>query len=210
MSNQNLPEEERSPAADPAAEKKAREKAILAKPGNELYQNVRTLVTVLAVLILLFAFVLRILIVSGPSMENTLQNGEAMVVWSLGYKPRQGDIVVLTQPAFQEDSIVKRVIATGGQRVRIDYSAGTVTVDGQVLEEPYIKERMKVPSYGLGNYDLTVPDGCIFVMGDNRNESADSRYPIIGVIDERSVIGKALLVAFPFSEFRLLKGGDAQ
>lgn len=174
------------------------------KSVSELYQNVRTLATVLATLILIFTFVFRIIVVSGPSMENTLFNGDSMVVWSLGYEPKQGDVIVLTQPSYQEDSIVKRVIAVGGQHVAIDYNTSTVTVDGQVLKEDYIKEWMLVPSYGMGNYDLTVPEGCLFVMGDNRNESADSRYPTIGVIDERCVIGKALMVIFPFSNFGLL------
>lgn len=171
------------------------------KPVSELYQNVRTLAMVLAVLILIFTFVVRIIVVSGPSMENTLFNGDTMVVWSLGYKPEQGDVVVLTQRAYQEDSIVKRVIAVGGQTVEIDYNTNTVRVDGQVLEEDYIKEWMLVPSYGMGNNNLVVPDGCLFVMGDNRNESADSRYPTIGVIDQRCVIGRAILVLFPFAHF---------
>ena len=186
---ENRPEEKQAPGA---------------KPVSELYQNVRTLAVVLAVLILIFTFVVRIIVVSGPSMENTLFNGDAMVVWSLGYEPKQGDVVVLTQPSYQEDSIVKRVIATGGQHVVIDYDTNAVTVDGVKLTEDYIKEWMLVPSYGFGNHDLIVPDGCLFVMGDNRNESADSRYPTIGVIDERCVIGKALMVAFPFSHFGLL------
>lgn len=175
-----------------------------AQPVSEVYQNVRTLAVVLTVLILIFTFVVRIIVVSGPSMENTLFNGDAMVVWSLGYSPKQGDVVVLTQPSYQEDSIVKRVIATGGQHVTVDYGAGCVYVDGTALDEPYIKEWMIVPSYGMGNWDLTVPEGCLFVMGDNRNESADSRYPVIGVIDERCVIGRAVMVIFPFSHFGLL------
>lgn len=175
-----------------------------AKPVSELYQNVCTLATVLALLILIFTFVVRVIVVSGPSMENTLFNGDAMLVWTLGYEPEQGDVVVLTQRRYQEDSIVKRVIATGGQHVSIDYGSSTVYVDGKPLKEDYIKEWMLVPSYGMGNHDLIVPDGHLFVMGDNRNESADSRYPTIGLIDERCVIGKALLVAYPFSRFGLL------
>ncbi len=172
--------------------------------GREMYQNVRTLVTVLAVLILLFTFVLRIIVVSGPSMENTLQNGDAMLVWTLGYAPRQGDIVVLTKRSYQEDSIVKRVIATGGQSVDIDYDTGTVYVDGMALEEDYIKEPMQIPNYGDVVNHITVPEGCIFVMGDNRNQSADSRYPEIGIVDERCVIGRVVMVLFPFSDFGLL------
>ncbi len=176
-------------------------------PGRELYQNVRTLVSVLAVLILVFTFVCRVIVVSGPSMKNTLYNGDTMLVWSLGYSPKQGDVVVLTKRSYQDDSIVKRVIATEGQTVDIDYGSGIVYVDGVALEEDYIREPMLVPSYGEGNNHLTVPEGCLFVMGDNRNESADSRYPGIGIIDERCVIGRAILVLYPFSHAKVLKGG---
>jgi len=172
--------------------------------GSEAYQNVRTLVSVLAVLILLFTFVLRLVVVSGPSMENTLQDRDTMLVWSLGYHAKQGDVVVLTKKSYQEDSIVKRVIATEGQTVEIDYFSSTVYVDGVALEEDYIKEWMYVPSYGDVINNVTVPEGCIFVMGDNRNESADSRYPAIGIVDERCVIGRAVMVLFPFGNFGVL------
>ena len=172
--------------------------------GYELYLNVRTLVFVLAALILVFTFVVRIIVVSGSSMENTLQNGDSMLVWCLGYEPKQGDIVVLTQRSYQEDSLVKRVIATEGQRVDIDYDTGTVYVDGTPLEEDYIKEAMKVPNYGEGVNHVTGPQGRIFGMGGNRNDSADSRYPSIGIIDTRSVIGRAVMVLFPFQDFTLL------
>lgn len=172
--------------------------------GSELYQNIRTLVSVLVVLILLFTFVVRLIVVSGPSMENTLQNGDTMLVWSLGYTPKQGDIVVLTKATYQQDSIVKRVIATEGQTVDIDYETNTVYVDGTALEEDYIKEEMQVPFYGNSINHVTVPEGCIFVMGDNRNDSADSRYPEIGIIDVRCVIGRAVMVVFPFANFGVL------
>ena len=169
--------------------------------GSELYQNVRTLVSVLAVLILVFTFAVRLIVVSGPSMENTLHNGDTMLVWSMGYEPRQGDVIVLTKKSYQEDSIVKRVIALEGQTVDIDYITNTVYVDGLPLEEDYIKEWMYAPSYGDVINHVTVPEGCIFVMGDNRNESADSRYPGIGIVDERCVIGRAVTVLYPFSRF---------
>lgn len=172
--------------------------------GRELYMNVRVLVSMMAVFVMMFTFVTRIIVVSGPSMENTLWGGDLILVWGLGYTPKQGDVVVLTQESYQEDSIVKRVIATGGQRVDIDYGANAVRVDGELLEEDYIKEQMFVPGYGEGINHVTVPEGCLFVMGDNRNESADSRYPDIGIVDTRCVIGRGVAVMFPLEHWKRL------
>ena len=172
--------------------------------GRELYMNVRVLVSMMAVFVMMFTFVARIIVVSGPPMENTLWGGDLILVWGLGYTPKQGDVVVLTQESYQEDSIVKRVIATGGQRVDIDYGANAVRVDGELLEEDYIKEQMFVPGYGEGINHVTVPEGCLFVMGDNRNESADSRYPDIGIVDTRCVIGRGVAVMFPFEHWKRL------
>lgn len=173
-----------------------------ATPGRELYMNVRFLAVLMAVLILIFTFVARIVVVSGPSMEDTLRGGDVVLVWALGYSPRRGDVVVVTQKTFQEDSIIKRVIATEGQTVDIDYDTGTVYVDNEAIREDYIKERMRVPGYGEGFNHVTVPEGCCFVMGDNRNESADSRYPDIGIIDDRCVIGRSICVFFPLGHIR--------
>ena len=173
-----------------------------ASDGRDLYLNIRVLVGMMSAFVLMFTFVARIIVVSGPSMENTLQGGDLMLVWSLGYTPQQGDIVVLTQESYQEDSIVKRVIAVEGQTVDIDYSSGVVSVDGSPLKEEYTKERMLLPSYGEGINHVTVPEGCIFVMGDNRNHSADSRYPAIGIVDVRCVIGRGVAVMFPFHHWK--------
>ena len=172
--------------------------------GLDLYLNVRVLVGMMAAFVLLFTFVVRIIVVSGPSMENTLIEQDLILVWSLGYTPKQGDVVILTQESYQEDSIVKRVIAVEGQRVDIDYSTGTVFVDDVPLEEDYTKEQMLIPPYGEGNNHVTVPEGCIFVMGDNRNNSADSRHPEIGIVDTRCVIGRGLAVLFPFNHWKKL------
>lgn len=167
----------------------------------DAYYTLQSLVVVLVALVLVFTFLGRLIMVDGSSMVPTLLNGEMMVVRSLGYEPEQGDIVVLTQESFMEDAIVKRVIAKGGQSVKIDYDAGTVTVDGIVLDEPYLNETME-PCGDVTS--ITVPEGCLFVMGDNRNVSADSRYSYVGVIDERRVIGQAVAVIFPFRDFELL------
>lgn len=167
----------------------------------DIYYSFQSLVVVLSALVLMFTFVGRLIMVDGISMVPTLLHGEMMLVRSVGYTPEQGDIVVLTQASFREEAIVKRVIAKGGQTVNIDYAAGTVTVDGVVLSEPYINEPM-LPRGDVTS--MTVPEGCIFVMGDNRNVSADSRYNYVGVVDERRVIGQAVAVIFPFGQFEIL------
>ena len=197
--------EERRPEQSPPEEGGEQSGAKLrreASDGRDLYLNMRVLVIMMGAFVLLFTFVARIIVVSGPSMENTLFGGDLILVWSAGYAPRQGDIVVLTQERYQEDSIVKRVIAVEGQRVDVDYNASTVYVDGVALEEDYIKEQMLVPHFGEGINHVTVPEGCIFVMGDNRNNSADSRYPDIGIVDTRCVIGRGLVVLFPFHHWK--------
>ena len=195
--------EEQLPAG-PEPEERPKEAPANPEPFDvlDLYLNIRVLVGMMAAFVLMFTFVVRIIVVSGESMENTLFAGDLILVWSLGYTPKQGDIVVLTQESYQEDSIVKRVIATEGQRVDIDYGTGTVYVDDVPLTEDYTKERMDLPGYGEGLNHITVPEGCIFVMGDNRNQSADSRHPDIGIVDARCVIGRGVTVIFPFNHWK--------
>lgn len=170
-------------------------------PGLEFYSTFQTLVVVLSALVLIFTFFGRLISVDGISMVPTLLNGELMVVRSIGYTPKQGDIIVLTQSSFRDEAIVKRLIAKGGQTVEIDYDAGTVSVDGVVLDEPYINEPM-LPRGDVTS--VTVPEGYLFVMGDNRNVSADSRYNNVGLVDERRVLGHAEAVIFPLQKFKLL------
>ena len=176
---------------------------------SDLYFWLQALVMVLAVMILIFTFVGRIIVVDGISMEPTLYHGDLLLLQSVGYTPKQGDVVVLTKEFEDSDGpIVKRVIATGGQHVVIDYDAGTVTVDGQVLDEPYIKEVMMQPPEESIT-DILVPEGSIFVMGDNRNHSSDSRNVTLGAVDERYVLGQALWVFFPFQDFGAISNGEA-
>ena len=169
----------------------------------DLYFWLQALVMALVGLILVFTFVGRIIGVDGQSMVPTLHHRDMLLLQSVGYTPRQGDVVVLTkQFATVDQPIVKRVIATGGQSVEIDYAAGTVTVDGVTLDEPYINEPMQVPvSQHETITRVTVPEGSIFVMGDNRNHSSDSRDERLGTVDERYVLGRALWVLFPFQNF---------
>lgn len=169
----------------------------------DLYFWLQALVMALVGLILVFTFVGRIIGVDGQSMVPTLHHRDMLLLQSIGYTPKQGDVVVLTKEfATVDKPIVKRVIATGGQTVDIDYAAGTVAVDGVVLDEPYINERMQVPvSQHETITHVTVPEGSIFVMGDNRNHSSDSRDDRLGTVDERYVLGRALWVLLPFQNF---------
>ena len=110
-------------------------------------------------------------------------------ITAAGYQPKYGDVVIISQPNQYNEVLIKRIIAVGGQTVDVDATAGTVTVDGKVLYEPYIREQTL--TQGNMNFPLTVPEGYVFVMGDNRNHSTDSRYKSIGLIDERYIMGKA-------------------
>lgn len=168
---------------------------------RDLFSWLQALVFALIILIFCFTFLGRIISVDGSSMFPTLHHRDMLLLQCVGYKPTQGDIVVLNKPfADVVDPIVKRVIATGGQSVRIDYDEGKVYVDEVALDEPYINEAMREPM-GVTITDIVVPEGNIFVMGDNRNASSDSRVMDLGTIDERCVLGRAVWVMFPFSSF---------
>ena len=165
--------------------------------GRDLYEWTQALVCSVLAVVLLFTFVVRLIGVDGHSMVPTLQDGDRLLVlnslWDDDYQ--YGDIVVLRKDTFMEEPIVKRVIATEGQTVDIDFAAGNVYVDGELLEEDYINE----PTYVEEGteFPLTVPEGSIFVMGDNRNHSSDSRSSDLGTVDTRYVIGRAVFLLFP-------------
>jgi len=175
---------------------------------SDLYFWTQALVMALVTLILVFTLLGRVIGVVGSSMVPTLHQGDLLLLQSIGYRPKCGDVVVLTKESFMSQPIVKRVIAVGGQQVHIDYVSGTVSVDGKVLDEPYINtgETMTAPTApDLTITDVTVPEGSIFVMGDNRNHSTDSRSVSLGTVDERYVLGRALFIMFPFSHFGAIK-----
>ncbi|MDR2530829.1 MAG: signal peptidase I [Oscillospiraceae bacterium] len=168
------------------------------------YEWFQSMVTAWVAIILILVFGIRHIGVEGPSMMQTLHNGNSVIMSNLFFTPKYGDVVVLRKLEFSEIPIIKRVIATEGQTVNIDYLAGTVTVDGVVLDEPYINERMQPPWYNTIDFPLTVPEDHVFVMGDNRNHSNDGRDVRIGLVDRRDILGKAYLVLWPFSDFKLL------
>ena len=170
----------------------------------DLFFWLQAFVAVLCALVLVFSFLGRVIVVDGSSMVPTLHHGDLLLLQGIGYTPEQGDIVVLTKEFQNVDTpIVKRIIATGGQTVHIDYSTSTVYVDGVALDEPYINELMRMPM-GETITDVTVSEGSVFVMGDNRNNSSDSRVPELGTVDERYILGEVLLVLFPFQNFGIV------
>ena len=167
-------------------------------PFRWLYEWVQALVTVVLCAVVVFAFAARLVLVSGPSMRETLQDQDCLVVLSplLCGDYEAGDIVIIQRESFRDgEPIVKRVIAVEGQTVDIDFDAGVVYVDGAALEEDYIRQ----PTYleeGL-EFPCTVPEGCVFVMGDNRNDSDDSRDPDLGPVDTREILGQAVFLLYP-------------
>lgn len=174
-----------------------------APKGYEAFSMLQDLVYMLSVITILFVFFFRLVGVDGSSMYPTFVDRDYLVLESnvLYRDIEAGDIVVMNVPYFEnEGPIVKRVIATGGQTVDIDFDAGEVYVDGAQLDEPYTFEPTyeSYGAYGVSlDYPVTVPEGSIFVMGDNRNHSADSRFAPVGCVDESCVLGKVLLIVFP-------------
>lgn len=169
---------------------------------DELYDWVEVFAVAAAVVFLLFTFVFRVAQVVGPSMEDTLHEGDMLIISDLFYKPETGDVVVFQLDSeIYPDPLVKRIIATEGQTVDIDFETWTVTVDGVELDESYVKymdgEWMRGSSY---TYPLTVPDGMVFAMGDNRNDSLDSRDARIGFVDERYILGQVKMRIFPLDK----------
>ena len=170
--------------------------------GRGAYEWVQALVCSVLVVVLVFTFCIRLIGVDGHSMVPTLQDGDRLLVTTslLSGEYKYGDIVIIQKGAFAGgEPIVKRVIATGGQTVDIDFETGAVYVDGALLEEDYINELTFVEE-GT-EFPLTVPEGSIFVMGDNRNHSSDSRDVTLGTVDTRYLLGKAEFICFPFSDF---------
>ena len=175
--------------------------------GREILEWCEAIVVAVLVALVIRSFVFTVVRVDGSSMDHTLANNDRLIVWRLGYEPKQGDIVIFEPniPENQGKSIldriywVKRVIAVGGQHVEIDYSTNSVYVDGVKLDEPYLPENMNPPADTSTIRSIDIPEGQIFLMGDNRNNSRDSRY--IGPVDEDDVVGTAVLRFWPFTSF---------
>lgn len=208
-------------SVSPGAVPSRREKRTAPKSSarSELFDWAQALVTSIILVGVVFSFVARVIGVDGPSMENTLfgegpgRVSQKLVISKLFYTPKQGDIIIFTkkdihktlQNSDEDQPLVKRVIATGGQTVDINFNTHEVYVDDVLLDEPYIKEPISSDRRGDIQYPFTVPEGQVFVMGDNRNVSADSRDSRVGTVDTRYILGKVLLRVWPLEDFGVVK-----
>lgn len=190
------------------------------KVKADIYDWIEVFVSALAIVVIMLSFVLRIATVKGHSMERTLSDSQVVVMSNMFYTPAQGDIIVIQQNGgYFETPIVKRVIATGGQTLSIDFEKWEVKVDGNVIDESsYVYFRntsMDVEEY-YSVYDayldtngvMTVPEGYLFVMGDNRNESSDSRSIYVGFVRESEVLGKVIFRMFPINKIGAVKSAE--
>ena len=189
--------------------------------SKEIVDYLEIFIFALGFVVLLFSFCFRLCSVSGDSMTNTLYDGESVIVTDLFYKPTRGDIIVFHDTNELKKPLVKRVIATEGETVKITYFEGGMDVfitdksgKSYKYSEPYVNYTgnggKPYPAYGsVGEtYEYTVPENKIFVMGDNRNESKDSRDSSVGYIDERTVLGKVIFQVTPFEKFGLIGNED--
>ena len=168
--------------------------------SGSILEYLHDVVYILALLLVVFTFCMRVVIVSGSSMFSTLVDGDYLLLINrpLCGELERGDIVVASMERFKDgEPIVKRVIATEGQTVDIDFRAGVVYVDGVALQEDYIYTPTQL-SEGM-EFPLVVQEGCLFLMGDNRMDSRDSRAPEIGLVDEREILGRAVFLMIPGS-----------
>lgn len=162
--------------------------------SSNVYDWVSSIIIAVIAVVVLLTFCFRLIDVDGQSMEPTLINTDKVVVTNLFYTPNDGDVVVISHAEHYDKPLVKRVIATEGQSLKIDFATNQVFVDGELVDEPYIQGYIKE---GDAQIPEIIPEGKVFVMGDNRPNSLDSRYEEIGLIDEDSIIGKAQFVIIP-------------
>ncbi len=189
-------------------EREEKEEKKPSKTVTSLLEWMEDLAGALVIIAILFTFVFRIITVTGRSMEPTYMDGDRVMVVDDVLGVKQGDVVVITN--VLSEPIIKRVIATEGQTVDIDFENGNVIIDGQILDETQFGlengiTKVMYSSLDLLEFPQQVPEGYVFVLGDNRQISEDSRYREVGMIDRQNILGKAVLYIYPFSKIGLAK-----
>lgn len=179
-----------------------------AKGVKTLYEWLEEIVIALTLVILVFTFLFRVVTVTGESMLPNFVEGQKLIVTNLGHSVDQGTVVVITN--VLNEPIIKRVIATEGQTVDIDYETGTVYVDGEAVDEAQFGLENGITTRPYSTLEAmvfpqTVPEGCVFVLGDNRSVSKDSRYTEVGMVDTRHILGEAVFTLYPFDRFGVIE-----
>lgn len=179
------------------------DKSVKAKKARDNKMNVfevfQAIISALVVITFIFTFAFRVVNVDGSSMKPTLQNKDKVVVSTVGYEAQRGDIVVISSTDGLKKPIVKRIVAIGGDTVDINFTTGVVTVNG--TEEEYTNE-LTSQQFDIA-FPITVPEGTVFVLGDNRSVSLDSRSTRVGCVDERLIVGKVLFRFFPLGDWKV-------
>lgn len=175
---------------------------------EDIFDWIESIAISVFIVVIIFTFVFRIVQVKGESMQNTLYDGDRLITTNMFYNPKHGDVIVANSVGLNE-SIVKRVIGVAGDQISIDYDTNSVFVNGEKVEEDYIAEEMRRPTSSYYDIDfsspVTVPEDCVFVMGDNRNHSTDGRCSIVGFVDEKQIVGKVIFRFIPFSSMGTVK-----
>lgn len=179
-----------------------------AKGVKTLYEWLEEIVIALTLVILVFTFLFRVVTVTGESMLPNFVEGQKLIVTNLGHSVEQGTVVVITN--VLNEPIIKRVIATEGQTVDVDYETGTVYVDGEAVDETQFGLENGITTRPYSTLEAmvfpqTVPEGCVFVLGDNRSVSKDSRYTEVGMVDTRHILGEAVFTLYPFDRFGVIE-----
>lgn len=179
-----------------------------AKGIKTLYEWLEEIVIALTLVILVFTFLFRVVTVTGESMLPNFVEGQKLIVTNLGHSVEQGTVVVITN--VLNEPIIKRVIATEGQTVDIDYETGVVYVDGKAVDETQFGLENGITTRPYSTLEAmvfpqTVPEGCVFVLGDNRGVSKDSRYTEVGMVDTRHILGEAVFTLYPFDRFGVIE-----
>lgn len=167
---------------------------------NVILDYFETFILVLGCAFILLTFVFRICVVNGPSMEHSLFDGQRLLCSDLFYEPEYGDIIVFHQTGGRlNEPLIKRVIGVPGDVIDINFTSQVIAVNGQVLNESYAFYDATRPFIRPSATHIVVPEGYVFVMGDNRNNSTDSRSTEVGLVDQRRILGRVFLRVSPFT-----------